>query len=216
MLNLPLASSLLDRRLLPLCETDTWDSFIFREGIRILLSFSLIKRGPSDNVYAMHPLIHSWGRDRLTLIERKKCCLMAYVTLSCSLRWDADQPYGFQRTLVTHVRANINHLKSEGNQNMIRYMDDACAKFGRLLRQQGYTKEAETMQMEVVDKRSKIFGVEHPATLFAMASLASMNGDMGKYKEAEMLKIQVLDALKRILGVEHPDTIKAMGNLAAT
>ena len=61
--NLPLASSLLDRRLLPLCETGTWDNFIFREGIRILWSLSLIRRGSSDNVYAMHPLVHSWGRD---------------------------------------------------------------------------------------------------------------------------------------------------------
>jgi hypothetical protein len=33
MSNLPLASSLLDQRLLPLCETGTWDNFMFREGI---------------------------------------------------------------------------------------------------------------------------------------------------------------------------------------
>jgi hypothetical protein len=33
MSNLPLASSLLDQRLLPLCQTGTWDNFIFREGI---------------------------------------------------------------------------------------------------------------------------------------------------------------------------------------
>jgi hypothetical protein len=53
---------------------------------------------------------------------------MACVTLSCSLRWDADQPYGFQRTLVTHVRANMEYFKSQGNQNIISYMDDAYAK----------------------------------------------------------------------------------------
>ena len=92
---LPLASSLLDKRLLSLCGTHTWDNFIFREGIRTLLSFSLIMRGLPDNMYAMHPLVHSWGRDRLTLDEKKKSCLMAHVTLSCSLRWDTDQPYGF-------------------------------------------------------------------------------------------------------------------------
>ena len=120
--NLPLASLLLDQRLLSPHETGTWDNFIFREGIRTLLSFSLIRRCLSDNVYAMHPLVHSWGRDRLTWDEKKKCCLMAYATLSCSLRWDADQPYGFQRTLVTHVRENMKCSKSEGNQNIISYM----------------------------------------------------------------------------------------------
>ena len=179
MSSLPLASLLLDRRLLPLHETGTWDDFIFREGIRTLLSFSLIRRGLSENVYAMHPLVHSWGRDRLTLNERKKCCLMVYATLSCSLRWNVDQPYGFQRTLVTHVRANMEYSKSEGNQNIISYMDDAYAKFGWLLREQGYSKEAETLQIEVLEKRNKILGVEHPDTIFAMESLAFTSGDLG-------------------------------------
>ena len=216
MSNLPLASSLLNRRLLPLYETGTWNNFNFREGIRILLSFSLIRRGSSDNVYAMHPLIHTWGRDRLALNERQKCCLMAYVTLSCSLRWDISQPYGFQRTLVTHVRANMEYFKSEGNQNIVSYMDDAYAKFGRLLREQGYLKEAETLEIEVLDNRNKILGAEHPDTIFAMESLAFTSGDLGKHMEAEALKIQVLDARKRILGVEHLDTIFAMGYLAVT
>jgi hypothetical protein len=212
---LPLASSMLDRRLLALSKTGTWDNLLFGEGIRILLSFSLIGRGPSDNVYAMHPLVHTWGRDRLTLIKRKKCCLMAYVTLSCSLRWDG-QPYGFQRTLVTHVRANVEYWKSEGNQNTVSYMDDAYVKVGRLLWEQGYSKEAETLEIEVLDKRNKILGVEHPDTIFAMANLASTYRNLGKYTEAEKLEMQVLDASDRILGVEHPDTIFAMANLAST
>ena len=62
----PLASSLLDRRLLPLNKLGTWDNFVFKEVLQILLSFSLIKKGPSDCIYAMHPLVHTWGRDRLT------------------------------------------------------------------------------------------------------------------------------------------------------
>ncbi|KIJ93498.1 hypothetical protein K443DRAFT_37714, partial [Laccaria amethystina LaAM-08-1] len=152
MSKLPLASSLLDRRLLPLHETGTWDNFIFREGIRILLSFSLIRRGPSDTVYAMHPLVHTWGRDRLTLDERKKCCLIAHVTLSCSLIW-GSQSYGFRRTLVTHVRTNMEYFKSEGNQNSISYMDDAYEKFGMLLWEQGYSKEAEIFEIKVLDER---------------------------------------------------------------
>ena len=213
---LPLASSLLDRRLLPLNKSGTWDNFVFREGIRILLSFSLIKKGPMDYVYAMHPLVHTWGRDRLTLSERKECCLMVFVTLSCSLRWDAGQPYGFRRTLVTHLTANMEYFKSEGNQNMVSYMDDAYAKFGRLLQEQGHFKEAEMLENKVLDTRNIILGVEHPATTTAMANLADTCRSLGKYTEAEKLEIQVLDARNIILGVEHPDTIKAMGNLALT
>ena len=78
---LPLASSLLDQRLLPLNKSGSWDNFVFKEGLRMLLSFSLIKKGPSDCVYAMHPLVHTWGRDRMLSNQKKQCCLMAYVTL---------------------------------------------------------------------------------------------------------------------------------------
>jgi tetratricopeptide (TPR) repeat protein len=213
---LPLASSMLDQRLLPLNKAGTWDNFIFREGIRILLSFSLIRRGPSDNVYAMHPLVHAWGRDRLTLNKRKRCCFIAYVTLSCSLRWDAGQQYGFQRTLVTHVRANMGNFESDDNQHAVSYMDDAYDKFGRLLSEQGYSKEAETLEIEVLNKRNKILGVEHPDTITAMGNLASTYVNLGKYTEAEKLQMQVLGASNRILGVEHPHTINAMANLAST
>ena len=213
---LPLASSMLDQRLLPLNKAGTWDNLFFGEGIRVLLFFSLIKKAPSDSVYAMHPLVHAWGRDRMTLDERQRCCLMAYVTLSCSLRWDQSQPYRFQRILVTHVRANREHARSGSNHNSISYLDDAFAKFGDLLQKQGYSKEAENLQITVLNTRSRILGGEHPETMRAMASLASTNRDLGKYTEAERLEIQVLDDRNRILGVEHPDTIRAMANLAVT
>ena len=130
-------------------------------------------------MYAIHPLVHTWGRDRLTLNDRQKCCLMVHVTLSCSLRQNADQPYEFQRTLVTHVRANMEHFKSEGNQSIISYMDDAYAKFGRLLTEQGYSKEAETLEIEVLDKRNKMIGVEHPGTIHAMGHLACSYSRLG-------------------------------------
>ena len=211
-----LASSILDRSLLPLNRTGAWDSFVFREGLRILLSFSLIRKGSSDRVYAMHPLVHTWGRDRKHLIERKQCCLMAYVTLSCSLRWNSGQPYGFRRALVTHIRANMEHSRSDSNGNGVIYLDDAYDKFGMLLHEQGYFKEAETLENRVLDTRNQILGVEHPDTIRAIGNLATTYHSLGKYTEAEKLEMQVLEASNRILGVEHPDTIKAMANLAAT
>ena len=204
---LPLASSLLDRRLLPLNKSGTWNNFLFEEGVRILLSFSLIKKGLSDCMYAMHPLVHTWGRDRMLSNEQKQCCLMAFITLSCSLRWDEDQPYGFQRVLVTHIRANMEHWRSEGNESGVTYLDDAYAKCGRLLREQGYSREAEKLESQVLDARTTILGVEHLDTINALANIAITYQKLGKYAEAEKLQIQVLNASTRSLGVEHPDIL---------
>jgi len=215
-LKLPLASSLLDRRLLPLNKLGTWDNFVFREGLRILQSLSLIKKSPSGCVYAMHPLVHTWGRYRLTLNERKKYCLMVYVILSCSLRSNAGEPYEFWRTLVTHVKANMQYIMSEGHQTTLPYFNDAHEKFWKLLREQGYAREAESLILQVVDARTRSLGTEHPDTIGAMANLAKNYHDLGKYFEAEKVEIQVVDARKSNFGEEHPDTINAQANLAET
>ena len=211
-----MASSLLDRRLLPLNKMGTWDHFLFREGLRVLLSFSLIKKGPSDGVYSMHPLVHTWSRDRLSLNDQGKCYLMAYVTLACSLREDESQPYEFQRAVAIHLRASMEHSRSESNQNSVSYLDDANAKFGKLLQEQGHFKEAEILENEVLNTRNRILGVEHPDTIRALLNLAVTYKSLGKYIEAEKLEIQALDTSNKILGMEHPDKIRAMANLAST
>ena len=139
---------------------------------------------------------------------------MAYVTLSASLR--TSQLHEFQRVLLTHVRANRELSRSEGNENGVPYLDDACDKFGILFQKQGYFKEAEALEIEVLDARSRILGVEHPDTIRAMSNLAVTYQYSGKYTEAEKPEMQVLDARNRILAVEHLDSIRAMANLATT
>ena len=57
---LPLAMSLLDRTLLALDNNGHWDEFIFEQGIAVLLSFSLIKRDQSSEMFSVHPLVHCW------------------------------------------------------------------------------------------------------------------------------------------------------------
>ena len=57
----------------------------------------------------------------MTLDERERYCLMAYVTLSCSLNWDESQPYRFHRVWVTLIRENTKYYKLGSNQNIISY-----------------------------------------------------------------------------------------------
>ena len=151
----------------------------------MLLSFSLITKGPVDCVYAMHPLVHAWGRDRMLLNERKEYCLMAYVTLSCSLKWNGGQTYGFWRALVTHIRANMEYLRAEGNENSVSYLDDAYYKFGMLFQEQGYVKEAETLENKVLDTRNRMLGVEHPDSIRAVSNLAVTYGTLGMYMQGK-------------------------------
>ena len=213
---LPLASSILDNRLLPLNKAGAWDNYIFREGLSVLLSFCLVKKGPTDGVYCMHPLVHAWGKDRMSLDERQRCSLMAYAILSCSLRGDESQPYRFRRALVTHVRENMQHNMMGQLQTTDCYFDDAYEKFGWLLRDQRYFREAEIVETQVLNARKRTLGGEHTDTLRAMANIAATYGRLNRYTEAEKLEMQILDIRNRILGAEHHDTIDAMKNVART
>ena len=85
---LPLANSIIDHTLLQLHKRGKWNNFTFKEGVRVLLSFSLIKLVSSKGIYSMHPLIHAWGRDRMSSEDGQKYCLMAYGMLACSLPED--------------------------------------------------------------------------------------------------------------------------------
>ena len=106
---------------------------------------------------------------------------------------------------MTHVRANIEYSRSESEENGISYLDDAYDKFGMLLQEQGYFKEAETLENKVLETRNRILGVEYTDTIRAMGILALTYQYMGKYTKAEKMKIQVLDARNRILGVERSE-----------
>jgi tetratricopeptide (TPR) repeat protein len=83
-------------------------------------------------------------------------------------------------------------------------------------REQGRWKEAEELQVSVMEARKRVLGEEHPDTLTSMANLASTYRDQGRWKEAEELQVSVLEARKRVLGEEHPHTLTGMANLAST
>ena len=53
-------------QLLQLGKDQTWNQYFFHEGIRVLMSFFLIKQcSTSPTIYAIHPLVHQWSRDRM-------------------------------------------------------------------------------------------------------------------------------------------------------
>ena len=211
---LPVAISMLDCTLLPVNEAGTWDDFVFEEGLRVLLSFCLIRQGSSEGLYAVHPLIHAWGKDRMSLSERKKYCIIAYATLLSSLYGDFDmQPIEFRRALVTHVRENMKYMSIEGQNEGGNYFDDAYERFGHLLFEQGYPSEALKLQQEILDMRSKALGEEHFQTIRIAGSLARTYRNLGRYADAEKLNTHVLHVLTRLFGPEHQNTIRAMGHL---
>jgi hypothetical protein len=68
--------------------------------------------------------------------------------------------------------------------------------------------------VQVLEKRKRVLGQEHPDTLTSMGSLASTYSIQRRWKEAEELQIQLTNSLQTILGEDHPSIAVASTILA--
>ena len=107
---------------------------------------------------------------------------------------------------------------------------------------QGRWKEAEELQIQVIQTTKKVPGEvclstlisignlastyqakgcwkeaeEHSSTLTSMNNLAEVLSNQGKCEEVEGIHRQTLALREAVLGTEHPDTLTSMYNLAYT
>jgi hypothetical protein len=73
-------------------------------------------------------------------------------------------------------------------------------------RNQGRWKEAEDLEVQVMETRKRVLGEEHPSTLSSMANLALTWKSQSRNEEAILLMEKCLELQKRILGRHHPNT----------
>ncbi|KIL57567.1 hypothetical protein M378DRAFT_48403, partial [Amanita muscaria Koide BX008] len=211
--SLPQSISLLDSKTLFLNDDEDWDALQFQAGIKVLLSFSLIRS--NGMLYSVHPLIQTWSRDRLLVANRSDCCKKSRALLACAVNLSYDDiNYRFCALLAPHIRTNSEHA----TQCVLgdAYYDDENARFALVFDTAGDWNHAEELDSEALNARETTLGVDHPDTVSAMGNLAATYRNQGKWKEAESLEVKVMEASEEILGALHPDTLRAMGNLAAT
>ena len=215
--NLPQAITLLNHTLLALDEDGEWDDKIFEEGITVLLSFSLMKRGQSSETLSIYPLVHSWSQEKMLESEQKRICEMGSIILSYAIAWRYKiEDYALRRLMYSHVMKNRLHACQIGL--MQEYYNDGqkCSKFALVMKENGDWKNAEQLEVQVMDIRKKVLGAEHPNRLTTMSDLANTYLAQRGWNEAEQLEVQVMDIRKKVLGVEHPNTLIIMSNLAFT
>jgi tetratricopeptide (TPR) repeat protein len=114
----------------------------------------------------------------------------------------------------------IDSLSEVDDEHVIPGYEFADAKWKAALASRYHSeqrwKEAEELEVELVEISKRVLGAEHPSTLTSMANLASTYRNQGKLKKAEELEVQVVKMRKQLLGTEHPDTLTSVNNLALT
>ena len=198
--------------LLRINQSGKWNKFLFRQGISTLLAFSLINKDESGRYFSMHRLVHGWAYDRLASEKRTYYLSIAQSILASSITWRFEhRDYVYRRTLLPHVTACMKYSSS-----IICGSIRTQSNFALTLYEAGKWKEAEELNVQVMETRKRVLGLEHPDTLASMGNLASTYRNQGRWKGAEELDVQVMETSKRVLGLEHPSTLTSMGNLAST
>ena len=203
-------------RMLRSDHSSKWDPSLARNAIVLLSSFSLVNLDEMNRI-SMHPLVHSWARDRLNKQEQIQCWKIAASTMAASVSWSfRSLDYKFRRLLLTHIDSclEVGDLKVSLTDSTQVELTDIAEKFALVYKESGQWKKAAELQKKVLERRGSILGKEHRDTLVSMNNLAHSYSQLGQWNEAVVLQEKVLERQGSILGKEHPHTLVSMGNLA--
>lgn len=211
-----------------------------RHTLGILSRMSLITHHEDSDVYSMHPLVHTWVRERpeMTIAEQALWCQVAITTLSKSIRLP---PHGsleneeeMRRNLlphIIHVRKckELIDIRISDNQEKVkltwkpilqgefgRRQALESAKFSRVYLECGFWKEAEQLQLATKNFVCKRLGTEHPAAIAIMLFLSATYWNQTRVNEAADLQDQVYQACVKSYGPNNPKTLKVMDTLGSS
>lgn len=193
-----------------------WDTCNFRAAMSVLLSFSLIYYN-KDNLICIHPLVHSWVRDRLRPSEEKWVWTQATLILSLSIpRTNQITDCHFRQALVPHIDMDLG-FREDGIFALRGAGEDrqwTATNFTYCYRQADRKAEALELMDRIVEAYKSTLSEEHPDTLSSMRKLAIHYSEAGRRTEALELTKRVVKIYERTLGREHPATLRSLKNLA--
>ncbi|OSS44355.1 hypothetical protein B5807_10962 [Epicoccum nigrum] len=193
--------------------TEGWDDYCYEQARARLVRYSLLQRtGGEWPGVSIHGLVQWRARKYKEGRPWEKWYLIIVLAACAQLSKKTARPH-FRRELVAHV-PTIENLDSLGIEEGRKVF--AWHTFSTMYFNEGRWKEAEELQVQVMQTSKTALGEEHPDTLTSMADLASTYWKQGRWKEAEELEVQVMQTRKTALGEEHPDTLTSMANLAST
>ncbi|KAA6413838.1 MAG: hypothetical protein FRX48_02200 [Lasallia pustulata] len=220
-------------------ELGFFDDHRLRMALKELTQMSLITYNYTTDSFSMHPLVHTWVRDRpkMSTPEQAIWCQAAATTLAQSILLpplgssEADED--LRRDLLPHVehvqrcQKAVSQLIKENQKQRKRPWPVLGPRFGRpealrlakfslVYAQCGRWDVAEQLQLQVKDFVCAMLGPEHPRAIDIMLALSGTYWQLGRGNEAADMQAKVLQICKSSLGEEHPKTFRVMDTLGVS
>lgn len=218
---------------------DTFDEARLSDAMDQLESLSLVNHQREDNSYSMHPLIHTWVRERpeMSNAEQAIWCQAASSTLAQSILLPPldiiESAEALRRQLLPHVshvqkcRESIQRKLIENQKSRKRFWRPLAPIFTRQLALEfgkfslvyfnnGFYVQAEELQLKVQDYVCSRLGMGNQLAWSVTLALSATYFELTKTNKAAELQAQVVDSCKQTLGADHPQTLKFIDILGAS
>ncbi|KAL8850930.1 MAG: hypothetical protein Q9221_004130 [Calogaya cf. arnoldii] len=208
-----------------------------REALHLLVQLSLVTHYESTDSYSMHPLVHTWVRERPQMTVRIQAvwCEAALHTISrCvllpPLNESVDPRGNLARRLLPHVISvgkNQQKIEREFQINrskrnlpwpaletrLIPWRALFLAKCALVYSESGNFVEAENCLRIVMKFNQGFLGHNHPRTERVTLAVSDCLWQQCRVNEAAHIHEQLFQTNLRTLGPDHPRTLNLMAKL---
>ena len=194
-----------------------------------IFSVSLAKRNTPDGSVYMHPLVHSWGRERLGTGDRQQKLIQVVLIIGQALEAAYTRPMTkdvqqFISRVVPHADHCISLINKEGQsvrddvvfRALLTDISSARALFylGVLFQNVSRLKEAEVIFTAIISASPEVGNKEPAVTPVMAANTRRRLGQVmilySRYQEGEDLLRGAIQTLEKYRGKHHEDTVTAM------
>lgn len=198
----------------------SWDSFRFRAALVMLEKHSLIYRSSGEEeAYSMHPMVHSWARDRLKPQDQTIWSDITINSIATSITGNLNPNHQLYRiALIPHITAC---LKRKYSRSLMKGMASSyqvaiSTKFAGVYSEGGNWREASALQERIIEIRKSALGSVGSETFDVMIALADSYWNLDLIGKSLQLLSVVVDMSTSTLGAYDPRTLRAMDRLAGT
>ena len=216
---------------------DTFDEARLGDAMDQLASLSLVHYQREEKSYSMHPLIHTWVRERpeMSNAQQAMWCQAASSTLAQSILLPPLDTIETAESLRRHLLPHVSHVqkcRESINSKLIanrasrkwlywdplpfalsRQLALEYGKFSLVYFNNGFYVEAEDLQIKVRDFVVSRVGMGNPLAWRVTLALSATYFALHQTNKAAELQAQVVESCRRTLGPDNPQTLRYMNIL---
>ena len=185
---------------------------IFNQAIGVLLSYSLLKRQPEEQLLSMHRLVQAVLKDGMDVSTYHQWAERVVQAVNQALPEMEYRTYARYERCLPHAQEcaqliEQEHLTSFASRWLL-------YQTGFYLKEHARYSEAEVFYQHSLRIMKQAQGPDHPDVAYPLNGLANLYRDQGKYAEAEPLYQRALHIWEQALGPDHPRTREIVRNYA--